>query len=442
MRNRQPELTLDHAGIMIGQVSLKRILSVFVVLLVSVLLLGSSSVPAGDQTESVRAFTRQIEFNYVDWTLNAIKDKLYQLSLGTARYLPQKLRNQTTLEYLELVMQIQRGEAALREMYTDPNITDPEALSAPFGEKMEGLYSRRELLAPLAESILQDQVSQVVADMGLTLGGQPVPPVMYRVTPLPMGLVVSPRNTIRQDDNIPLLPDLTLDEQVALEEQVSEALDVSTLVVGIGGVGVYPTMVMQSTDLNWLAEVVAHEWIHNFLSLRPLGLNYLTSPELRTMNETAASIAGKEIGRELIARYYPELLPPPPAEPPAEPAADSQPPEEPVFDYRAEMRETRVEVDRLLAEGKVEEAEQYMEQRRVFFWENGYPIRKLNQAYFAFYGAYADEPGGAAGEDPVGAAVRRLRADSPSLAHFLKRIAWMSSYKQLQHAVTGSQPGN
>ena len=76
-----------------------------------------------------------------------------------------------------------------------------------------------------------------------------------------------------------------------------------------------------------------------------------------------------------------------------------------------------------------------MEERRELFWENGYQIRKLNQAYFAFYGAYADEPGGAAGEDPVGAAVRQLRAQSLSLAHFIKRIAWMSSYEQLQRAV-------
>ena len=37
----------------------------------------------------------------------------------------------------------------------------------------------------------------------------------------------------------------------------------------------------------------------------------MNSPELRTMNETTASIAGKEIGRALIERYYPELLPPP-----------------------------------------------------------------------------------------------------------------------------------
>ncbi len=82
------------------------------------------------------------------------------------------------------------------------------------------------------------------------------------------------------------------------------------------------------------------------------------------------------------------------------------------------------------------EAETYMEQRRQLFWDNGYPIRKLNQAYFAFYGAYADVPGGAAGEDPVGPAVRALRAQSSSLTAFLKTIAQMSSFKQLQDALT------
>ena len=77
-----------------------------------------------------------------------------------------------------------------------------------------------------------------------------------------------------------------------------------------------------------------------------------------------------------------------------------------------------------------------MEQRRLVFWQNGYPIRKLNQAYFAFYGAYANVPGGAAGEDPVGPAVRALRAQSASLADFLKTIARMSSFQQLQAAIS------
>ena len=103
-----------------------------------------------------------------------------------------------------------------------------------------------------------------------------------------------------------------------------------------------------------------------------------------------------------------------------------------VFDFRAEMRETRVTVDQYLADNKTEEAEAYMEKRRELFWENGYQIRKLNQAYFAFHGAYADRPGGAAGEDPVGPAVRELRARSSSLADFLNRISWVTSFDQLK----------
>jgi hypothetical protein len=77
-----------------------------------------------------------------------------------------------------------------------------------------------------------------------------------------------------------------------------------------------------------------------------------------------------------------------------------------------------------------------MEARREIFWQNGYAIRKLNQAYFAFYGAYADVPGGAAGEDPVGPAVRALRSQSASLADFVNRISWMTSFQELQAAVT------
>ena len=139
---------------------------------------------------------------------------------------------------------------------------------------------------------------------------------------------------------------------------------------------------------------------------------------MRTINETVAGMAGKELGQAVIARYYPDFLPPPPRLHPhllllALSQHRSQPWKPPAFDYRAEMHTTRLAVDSLLAEGKIEEAETYMELRRRVFWENGYHIRKLNQAYFAFHGAYADQPGGAAGaaEDPVGEAVRTLRAE-------------------------------
>jgi hypothetical protein len=112
------------------------------------------------------------------------------------------------------------------------------------------------------------------------------------------------------------------------------------------------------------------------------------------------------------------------------------------------MRVTRVEVDRMLAEARaakqasdpaeaatwIEQAEEYMRQRRKFFAEHGYLIRKLNQAYFAFNGAYADEPG-AAGEDPVGPAVKRLRDRSPSLRAFLDRMAPLTTFDELKRAL-------
>lgn len=398
-------------------------------------LLQRSVVEPGDKVERVRAYTRTIEFDFTSWTLDALGLKIAQVGLGAIDYVPEATHHRLVLDYLELVRQIEQKEAELNDYYANPEIPDPDAASAPLRRELAQLYEQRAANAPVVESIIQFQVSSVLADLNLTLTGQPIPPVLYHVTELPLALIVSPREVIRRDADISLRPDLTLDQQVALEEQVDNALNVSSLVVGIGGMSLYPTMVMQSSSLNWLIEVVAHEWIHNYLNLRPLGLSYMTSQELRTMNETTASIAGKEISEVVIKRFYPEFVPPPP--PPLSEQGKTVPsePEPPAFDFRAEMRLTRVTVDKLLEQGKVEEAEAYMEQRRQFFWDNGYHIRKLNQAYFAFYGAYADEPGGAAGNDPVGEAVRTLRANSESLAQFINRIAWMWSYDQLRDAV-------
>jgi len=98
-----------------------------------------------------------------------------------------------------------------------------------------------------------------------------------------------------------------------------------------------------------------------------------------------------------------------------------------------------VRVDALLAEGNIDEAEAYMEAQRLFFWDQGYAIRKLNQAYFAFYGSYADTPLGPAGEDPVGASVRELRARSASLIDFVNRMAWLTSFEDLQKVLAEEQ---
>ncbi len=418
----------------IPQINWGKIANLFVFLWLCIFLLGGSTIFLSDPIEQVRAFTRPIEFDYVSWIGNAAYIKIGQSALRTVQFISPAERKQIVLDYLNLIREIEAIDRELNRIYGDPTIPNPEQASRQVRQQLSELRQREAQLAPLAEAIFEDQLSTVIASMDLALGGQPIPPVSYHVSPVPSSLIVSPPHIIRQDANISLTVGLTTDQKQALEEKVDKALNVSSLVVAIGGVGVYPTMVMQTTDINWLSEVVAHEWIHNFLSFRPLGVNYATSGELRTMNETAASIGGKELGRALIERYYPEFLPPPPPESPPSPPP-SAPPPPPAFDFRKEMHQTRLRVDELLAQGRIEEAEAYMEQRRIVFWENGYQIRKLNQAYFAFHGAYADEAVGAAGEDPIGAAVRQLRAQSPSLAAFLNRISWMWSTEQLMAAI-------
>ena len=400
-------------------------------LLLMILLLVQSNFPPGDEIDRARVFTRNIEFNYITWTLSALGTKFGQAALETNAYLTLRSQSQLVKDYLDLLTQINQVDGQIRTIFADPNTVEPLQQTATLRTKLEELKARRADLEPLAESILQAQVSLVASQFGLTLGGQPIPPVLYRTTPPPDALIISPRDVIRQDADISILPGLPIEQITSLEKNVDKSLNVSSLVVGIGGIGLYPTMVMQTTDLNWLCEVVAHEWTHNYLTWHPLGASYLASPELRTMNETAASISGKEIGHKVIELFYPELLPPPQAPNPA-PFTPNTPP---AFDFNKEMHQTRVTVDQMLKEGKIDEAEAYMEQRRQFLWDHGYQIRKINQAFFAFYGAYADEPVGAAGEDPVGAAVRTLRSRSGSLAQFLKRISWMWTYDQLRATV-------
>ena len=62
--------------------------------------------------------------------------------------------------------------------------------------------------------------------------------------------------------------------------------------------------------------------------------------------------------------------------------------------------------------------------------ENGYNIRKLNQAYFAFSGAYADT-GGATGADPIGPMLLEMRENSPSLREFMDAVAPINSYEEM-----------
>ena len=404
-----------------------------------VLLAATTSVwQPESNSDRIRAYSRPFEFDFFGWTVNAVWQKLSAASLGPIRHLSSLQQRKIVKDYFEYYSDSQDLKNSLEALYADPDFSLKNSESLVLEKKFQEQEKHLEKLALLAEVVIQDQVSQTLDDIGLITFNQPLPPVLYHVTDLPKNLIISPRNKIHQEKSISLKTDISPSEEIKLESNVEENTDYSALVVPVGGVGTYPTMVISTGNLLYLVDTVAHEWTHNLLVFRPLGWNYSETSALRTMNETAASIAGEEISWFVIRRYYGDLLRPEENfsyETYEASYFPFQPTLQEGFNFQKEMYQTRITVDALLAKNEIDEAENYMETRRRVFWENGYKIRKLNQAYFAFYGAYADEPFSAAGADPVGNDVRILRARSRNLLSFIQKISWMSSYNQLEQAV-------
>lgn len=300
-------------------------------------------------------------------------------------------------------------------------------------ELEDRLQRMRDLRAALrndVEETIESEISTVIRTQRLGLAREAVfPPVDIRIEAPPMVLVTSPRHRIERLDDVLLEPEMAIQAREGLEERVSEELGLSPLVLEIGGVATYPASVHHGTDLRYTLRLAAHEWVHHYLFLKPLGRNPYGNAELIVLNETVASIAGDEMG-DLAYSAMEERLPPKPA--PVQGANGdfhvSDLAEHTELDFGKLMRETRVTVDRLLADGEVERAEAYMEEQRKLLIKGGHPIRKLNQAYFAFHGAYAHGP---ASVDPTGPRLRRLRELSRDVGEFLTLAGSITSNDDL-----------
>ena len=400
-------------------------------LLLAVLLIGlaGEGPPPGSMETQVKRSLAGKRFDFVGWEIEALLGKLAHGLVSPQRYMDESARHDFFLGYLRLVTDIQRLDSEIQRAYTDPQVKDPELATVEWRALLAELRAAEDAVQPLAEAILEEQTASVLMGEGFGVLGKEFPPVGAHFTPLPLLLVVSPRDHIEKVLSLDLRHGLDVAQRETIEEEVDTSHDVSSLVTGIGGLAAYPAMLLESGSLNWVADVTAHEWTHHYLTPRPLGWYYEDDPETRTINETVASIVGGEAGRQMVARYYPEFLPPEPAEPaPEEPDEEAPAPEPPEFDFRMEMRETRIRVDELLAAGKIEEAEAYMEERRQEFVANGYGIRKLNQAYFAFHGAYADSP---TSISPIGPEVKKLREQSSSIKDFLDKASLITSRQNL-----------
>ena len=415
---------------------LLRFAAFWLVVLVGMLaLLNGSTLPLGDPWTQVAVMARDEQFDYAGWEVNALVLKASEALYGVQPFMTEAARSGYVRAYMNDLGRAQSLEAQINAIYTDPNVDDPEAASADLRTERDTLRADLGERQPLAEAILEGQVAYVLVKQGFGLGGQLLPPISMHFTQVPNLLVVSPRDQIRFDISINLYA-MTAAEEDALEDEIDQQLNVSSLIVPLGGISLYPAMILETSSIPFAIETFAHEWLHHYLFFFPLGLSYDFGGEARIINETTANLFGKEVSRLVLARYYPDLLPAP-AEPQTDDEDNSSPPapNPDAFDFDAEMHETRITVDNLLGEGKIEEAEAYMEARRVEFVAHGYGIRKLNQAYFAFYGGYQSGSPGVGGSDPIGPAVQAIRDQSLSIFEWIKAMRNITTREELLAAV-------
>lgn len=401
----------------------RRLIGYFLLLLLMLYGLQYSTYPLGEQRTAIALIVRDHLFDYVTWEINALAIKAGQTLYGLHPFMTEADRSQFVRDYMTDLTQAQRLEAQVNAIFSNPDISEPLAESAEVRARRDALRADLAARQPTAEAILEGQVASVLLDQGFGIFGQLLPPISMHFTQVPNLLIVSPRDEIRFEVSINLDP-LPVDQIAALEAAIDEQADVASLIVPLGGIALFPAMIIETTSIPRALDVFAHEWLHHYLFGFPLGLSYDFAGDARVINETTATIFGREIAPLVLARYYPELAQ---AAPPVRVSHTAQTD----FDFGREMDITRRRVDELLAAGEIDEAEAYMEERRALFFANGYLIRKLNQAYFAFYGGYQTGAPGAGGADPTGPAVRDILDMSPSIYEWIVTMRTITTREEL-----------
>ena len=278
------------------------------------------------------------------------------------------------------------------------------------------------MLQPSAEEAIESTIKAVLKnnDMESQLGFL-FPPVDMRFEKPPTILASSRRNHIQLIDSLLLKHDINIFQRNIIENKLLNDHNLSGFIDDLSGLGTYPTMVSDLYDLRTILEVTAHEWLHCYFIFKPLGISYRNSEEMTTINETIADIAGKELGKYAYDQirnnhigFTNDVIP-------NDNHMDTN--------YTEFMYETRKNTDKMLATGKVAQAENYMKARLWLLRLGGYNLRKLNQAYFAFRGIYADSPESIS---PIGDEIHQLRAMFPDVGSFIKAVSNISTYAELQ----------
>jgi len=380
--------------------------------------------PSSGLNSSISKITEPYSFGLFSWELKALAYEIEEFVFGDDEVTADE--SHIVLEYFSLIQNIGGLEWQIVAARNGAEPGDLALLEAELDE----LQKQKDDLEDKAEKVLERQIKETMAQLDVynptdeSLGLEiTFPPVNFALEQPPRLLVVSPREKIERIRDITLRQDITTEEIEEIEAAIDE-LGVSSLVVGLGGIATYPAFVSSNAGLRFAINTAIEEWLHQYLFFKPLGFQYALhligitqNYEIVIMNETMVGIASNEIGDILYQKYYSQHF----SESSQSEASGTT---EIEFDFYKEMRGIRITVDEYLARGEIEKAEEFMEQKRLFLASKGYYIRRLNQAFFAFYGTYADSP---TSVNPIGVELRTLREQSASLSGFLNTVAAMTS---------------
>ncbi len=391
--------------------------------------LGGGCASSRDFDNHLNSIVKPHGFSIMNWTFKTMLDEANQWIFSRHEKTDDEISVVT--EYFSSIKRIKTLKSELQAI----NAGTRQGDSASLEVELNRLQKQRMALENTAEKIIERQIKETLAQQGIF---NPIneyirlkvgfPPVNFELEKPPCLLVISPRHRIESRREILLQPSLSLEEIEGIEAKVDK-LGVSSLVVKLGGISTYPSIITNKASLRFVIDAATEEWVHQYLVLKPLGFLYLLdltgvsrNYEIATMNETLASMVSKEIGAIVYEKYYSWY----------ESGAHHNQIAESGFDFNQEMREIRKTVDKYLVQGEIEQAEEFMEQKRQYLASMGHYIRKLNQAYFAFYGTYADRP---AFISPIGLELKELRSQSASLKDFLNKVAAMTSRQDLRDSI-------
>ena len=380
-------------------------------------------------TTSLNEIIDPYRFSIVEWELKTLSYELEDVIFNEMYYTVGD--SEVVLEYFSLTGRISGLENQISILKDSIGSDDLNALKT----QLEALKEQRDSLRNGTEYIIEQQIRETLrqldiyiynnTDIDITID---FPPVNFALESPPYLLIVSPRDSIERMEEIILLQDLTLDEIDYIESEIDK-LGYSSIVVKLGGMATFPSFVTNNSGLQFTINTAVEQWLHQYLFFKPAGFLYALNllgvhgdSDISVINETVAGIASDEIGSILYQNYYARYF-----EDNSQNNADNDS-DDVEFDFYKEMRNIRIAVDNYLSEGEIDRAESFMEEKRLYILSQGYYVRRLNQAYFAFYGTYASS---ASSVNPIGEMLWKLRGESSSITEFLGKTSSITNLDDL-----------